>query len=92
MEQLCFLTIGNFLSFSDSSFFSCKAFFALAKASRDRLLLLPAADVALPSVLDFTVTSSDLILTPSFALLVEIDDTFEGTGTEDDTKTALSGC
>ena len=86
--------MGSFLSFSDSSFFSCKAFFALAKASRDRLLFLPAAEVALPSVLDFPVTSSDLILTPSFSLLVVIEYTFEDTETDDDTTAgaALSGC
>jgi hypothetical protein len=56
---------------------------------------LPAAEIAFPSVLDFPVTSSDLILTPSFSLLVVIEDTFGETGTEDCTTLtggSLSGC
>ena len=83
------------MKISDSSFFSCKAFLALAKASRLKLLLLAADEFAVPSVLDFPVTSSDLILTPPFSLVVVIEDTFEATGPADGTATAgaeLSGC
>lgn len=75
------ITIGIFFSFSANSFCICKAFLALAKASRDRLPLLPATEVVVPSVLDFPVTSSDLIiLTPSFSWVVVIEDTLVGRG------------
>jgi hypothetical protein len=70
------LTTGSFFNFSFSSFCNCNAFLALAKASReDRVVPLPGVGVP-PSVLDLAVTSSDLILTPSFSLVLGIDGTF----------------